>query len=116
MYTVTLNPERETPAVLRTYARRHGDEPGWTYLTGETVYIEMLRRAIGFAYADPVEDADRSNITSILRYGNEAEMRWAHATTLGNPAMIVHMILADFGPDPTDASARFNWYCKLPNG
>jgi hypothetical protein len=76
----------------------------------------MLRRAMGFAYPDPAEDANSSNIASILRYGNEPEMRWAHATTLGSPGMIVHMILADFGPDPTDPTAQFNWYCKLSNG
>ena len=114
MYTVTLNPETDTPAVLRTYAQQYGDQTGWTQLTGERAHVETLRQAIGFTYPDPAEDDDRSNITSILRYGNEPEMRWAHATTLGNPEMIAHMIFADFGPDPADPAARFNFYCKLP--
>ena len=115
MYTVTLNPERDTPAILRTYARRHGDHGGWLYLTGDPGNVETLRQAIGFAYPDPAEDADRSNITSILRYGSEPEMRWAHATTLGHPDMLFHMIVADFGPDPADPSARFNFFCKWPS-
>ena len=115
LYSVTLNPERDTPAVLRTFARQHGDQTGWIHLTGEPAHIETLRQAIGFAYPDRADDTNRSSITSILRYGNEPEMRWAYAATLGNPDMIVHMILGDFGPDPTDPTAQFNWYCKLPS-
>jgi hypothetical protein len=42
-------------------------------------------------------------------------MRWAHATTLGHPDMLVHMIVADFGPDPADPAARFNFFCKWPS-
>ena len=113
MYTVTLHPETDTPAVLRTHAAHYGDQTGWTHLTGEPPDVEKLRQAIGFTYPDQVDDSSPSSITSILRYGIEPEMCWAHATTLGNPEMIAHMILADFGPDPADPAARFNFYCKL---
>ena len=113
MYTVTLHPETDTPAVLRARAAQYSDQTGWTHLTGEPPDVEKLRNAIGFAYPDPTDDTNPSNIISILRYGVEPEMRWAHTTTLGNPKMLAHMILADFGPDPADPTARFDFYCKL---
>jgi cytochrome oxidase Cu insertion factor (SCO1/SenC/PrrC family) len=59
--SVSVDPARDTPAVLREYARRYGaDENGWLFLTGER---EKLHRLIqdGFrlsvAERSPQEDA-----------------------------------------------------------
>jgi protein SCO1 len=35
IYSITLDPEHDTPAVLKEYARTHGAKPGWTFLTGK---------------------------------------------------------------------------------
>ena len=77
IYSITLQPEEDTPKVLKEYAKAHGVGPGWLFLTGKPADIELLRRALRFAYDDPTEDADKSNHIGNLRYGNEPAVRWA---------------------------------------
>jgi len=77
MCSFSLKPEEDTPAALRDYARRHGVGPGWTFLTGDPADLELLRRRLGFADPDPARDADRSNHTGMVRYGNEPLHLWA---------------------------------------
>ena len=97
MYSITLTPEQDTFGDLREYAERHGVAPGWLFLTGTLPDVEHLRRALGFAYADPAEDADRSNHTGMLRYGVEALTSWAAVPGMANPEHIVRSILWDLG-------------------
>ena len=111
MYSITSNPRQDTPEVLRAWARRHGARPGWLFLTGEPAGVEKLRRALGFAYADPAEDRDPSAIGGILKHGNEPEMRWAHCQSQADPRQVALRIVADFGPDPALARDP-QWFCN----
>src|SRR5437868_6922185 len=47
MYSITLQPELDTPEILRGYADTFGVQPGWLFLTGERADIETLRRKLG---------------------------------------------------------------------
>src|SRR5574341_1952006 len=53
MYSITLDPEHDTPKVLRKYARGFGVKPGWLFLTGQREDIEALRRSLGYVEPDP---------------------------------------------------------------
>lgn len=97
MYSISLKPREDSVAALREYAREHRAGPGWLFLTGSAPDFEHLRRALGFAYADPVEDADASNHIGMLRYGVEPLTRWAACPGMANPAHIVRSILWDLG-------------------
>jgi protein SCO1/2 len=97
MYSITLKPAEDTAASLREYAQEHHVGPGWLFLTGSPPDIEHLRRALGFTYADPAEDADTSNHIGMLRYGVEREPRWAACPGMANPEHIVRSILWDLG-------------------
>src|SRR5207253_5530540 len=44
MYSITLKPEEDTAAVLKSYAATHGVKPGWLFLTGGCDDVETLRR------------------------------------------------------------------------
>ncbi len=92
MFSITLDPEQDTPEVLREYAEAHGTKPGWTYLTGEPKDIERLRRKLGFVDPDPQRDKDRSNHAGVVVYGNEAIDRWAACPGLSGPQDIVNVI------------------------
>ena len=92
MYSITLEPERDTPAVLKAYARDHGAGPGWTFLTGRPADIERLRRSLGFVDPDPELDADKANHIGNIRYGNEPLMLWAACPGMADPAWIVESI------------------------
>ncbi len=93
MYSITLDPEHDTPEVLKAYANSHGVGPGWLFLTGKREDMERLRRTLGFTWADPVRDANKDNHTGNLRYGNEPLMRWGAVPAMANASWIKTCIL-----------------------
>lgn len=93
MYSITLDPEHDTPAVLKRYVKGFGIGPGWTFLTGNREDIERLRRNLGFAYADPVIDRDRTQHTGMVRYGIEPLERWGSCPSLTRPKWIASYVM-----------------------
>lgn len=94
MYSVTLTPEQDTPEVLKKYAEMYHAKPGWAFLTGQPVDIELLRRKLGIVDSDPIVDADKRNHTGMICYGNEPLMRWASCPGLSKSAWLAESIRA----------------------
>lgn len=88
MYTFSLQPERDTPELLKQYTEVHGTGPGWRFLTGKREDIELLRTCLGFTDPDPELDILADSHTGILRYGNDKLRRWAGCPAAGRPAGI----------------------------
>lgn len=106
MYSITLKPEQDTPAVLATYVDMHRVGPGWLFLTGGPGDIEMLRRKLGFVDPDPTVDADKSEHIGNIRYGNEPRQLWAACPGLADPEWIVKSIRWMDRPNERIAGAR----------
>jgi len=66
--SVTVDPERDTPEVLKRYARAHGANPaGWAFLTGTAAEIRDVERRYGiFARKNPGGDVDHTFLTSLI--------------------------------------------------
>ena len=66
--SVTVDPERDTPEVLKRYARAHGANPaGWAFLTGTAAQIRDVERRYGiFARKNPGGDVDHTFLTSLI--------------------------------------------------
>ncbi len=77
MYTLTLDPEHDTPKVLREARKAYGARVGWTFLTGSIEGVEEVRRSLGLFDPDPKVDADRSQHSGLLVLGNEPMQRWS---------------------------------------
>ena len=92
MYSITLDPEIDTPDALKRYAEEHGAGPGWLFLRAEPSDTERLRRGLGFWDRDPEVDARRSSHAGMLRYGNEPRMLWAATSALYDPEVVVRAI------------------------
>jgi len=92
MYSLTLKPEHDTPAVLKEYAEMHGVKPGWSFLTGAPADMELLRRKLGFVDPDPEVDKDKNEHIGNVRYGNEVLQLWASCPGLASPQAIVASI------------------------
>lgn len=92
MYSLTLQPEHDTPEVLRDYAKMHGVAPGWQFVTGAPADLELLRRSLGFVDPDPVLDKDKSNHLGNLRYGNERLQLWGACNPFGDQESILRAI------------------------
>jgi len=88
LLSITLDPERDTPEVLRGYAQAHGAKPGWYFLTGKRDDIELLRRKLGAYELDPILDADKTQHAGIVILGNEPRGRWKAIAALSKPVRI----------------------------
>ena len=88
LLSISLEPERDTPEVLRGYAQVHGAAPGWYFLTGKRDDIELLRRKLGAYDLDPVVDADPTQHAGIVILGNEPKGRWRAISALSKPVRI----------------------------
>jgi protein SCO1/2 len=92
MYSITLDPEHDTPKVLKRYARGFGVKPGWLFLTGKKDDVEALRRNFGDVDTDLDKDREKSTHIGMLRYGIEPLERWGSCPSLSHPKWIVNYL------------------------
>jgi protein SCO1/2 len=86
--SITLQPKKDTPAVLKEYSDNFDIKPGWSFLTGKPADVEKLRRALGFVDSDPQRDKDLSNHVGMARYGNDKLERWGGVSLRSSPENI----------------------------
>jgi protein SCO1/2 len=94
MYSITLQPELDTPDVLRHYMRLFHVGPGWRFLTGKPEDVERLRRRLGFVNPNPALDRDITQHIGIIRYGIEPRDRWGACPALSSPQQIRFNLLS----------------------
>jgi protein SCO1/2 len=92
MYSISLQPELDTPQILKAYAEQHHVGPGWLFLTGEPDDIELLRRSVGFYDIDPLLDGNKATHTGMVRIGNDRVNRWTMAAARSDPQQIFNTI------------------------
>lgn len=87
-YSITLQPQRDTPTALKEYASNFDIKPGWSFLTGKPADVETLRRALGYVDIDPERDKDLTNHVGMARYGNDRLERWGAVSVRSEPSNI----------------------------
>jgi protein SCO1/2 len=92
MYSISLQPEHDTPDRLAAYARTFEIGPGWLLLTGKPDDIELLRHRLGFVDSDPRQDADLEQHLGTVRIANEPMHRWVMSPALLSPAALVRAV------------------------
>jgi protein SCO1 len=95
MYSITVDPEHDTPAALRAYARETGATAGWLFLTGDRADVNRVRRNFG---DDPSLTFDQSNHLNLIAYGVEALERWGSMPAWTEPAMMVRLVTSIVPP------------------
>lgn len=88
-YSISIDPEHDTPQVLKAYMEKFHVGPGWTFLTGKKDDIIYLGRRLGL-YTDPSVNAD-GHIPHLL-VGNDAIGEWMRQSALDNPSFQARMI------------------------
>ena len=65
---ITVDPDRDTPEVLKRYAGAHkANSPGWFFLTGTTAEIRDVAKRYGIYYKKmPRGDVDHTFLTSLV--------------------------------------------------
>jgi protein SCO1/2 len=89
-YSITIDPEHDTPEVLKEYGQNYHAGPGWTFLTGKQEDIELISRKLGL-YSAP-NPANPDGHTPYLLVGNEATGQWMRNSAVDNPKFIARTI------------------------
>jgi protein SCO1 len=88
-YSISIDPEHDTPEVLKGYMEQFHVGPGWTFLTGKKEDIIFLGKRLGL-YTNPSVNAD-GHIAHLL-IGNDAIGQWVRSSALDNPSFQARMI------------------------
>lgn len=86
MYSITIDPERDTPEVLAEYAERYGAGPGWWFLTGKEEDITLLRRKLGL-YIEEIQDGSNNHNLNLV-IGNQRTGQWLKRSPFENPYVL----------------------------
>lgn len=92
IYSISIDPEHDTPERLAAYAEAFGAGPGWLFLTGASGDIAVIRHKLG----------ERSRVLGQHRsepmLGNDRTGEWTRFSAFEDPELSVHTVLS---MDPT---------------
>ena len=89
-YSITIDPEHDTPEVLAAYAERFHTGPGWLFLTGDAADITQLRRKLGVLADETGADGSPDHNLSFV-IGNQATGQWMRRSPFENPYVLVYV-------------------------
>jgi len=112
-YSISIDPDNDTPEVLKAYAAKFNVGPGWTFLTGRSQDVDLLRVKLGL-YMPPLKGGKPSNDHDLsLVIGNQATGRWMKASPMENPEVLATQLgswlhnwkVPERNPNPSYAEA-----------
>ena len=89
-YSITIDPENDTPEVLKAYAEKFHAGPGWTFLTGKQEDIDLISKKLGL-YTEP-DPANKDGHTPSLVVGNETTGQWMRNSATDNAGFLARTI------------------------
>lgn len=108
LYSISIDPKRDTPAVLKAYAAKFGAD--WTFLTGRPEDIRLIAKKLGMLRD---RDAGRSDShhAAQLMIGDEPSGQWTRHSAVDNPRFLAARMGTFLGwresaPQPTYSDAR----------
>ena len=89
-YSLSIDPQHDTPAVLKAYSEKFHTGPGWLFLTGAKADIELIRRKLGL-HARADENGLTDHTTSVM-IGSEPTGEWIKDSSLDNPQFMASIV------------------------
>jgi protein SCO1 len=89
-YSITIDPRRDTPDVLKAYAQKFGVGPGWLFLTGNEDDIKVVTKKLGLSRRSDASNRDGHLPT--LMIGNEPTGRWMRNSAVASPKFLATTI------------------------
>ena len=112
-YSITIEPDKDTPEVLKAYAAKYHVGPGWTFLTGKKADIELISRKLGLDSLPNPNDPDGH--TPSLLVGNEKTGLWMRNSALDNIKFLALKIeqMLGYSARPVEVAANGDGSHKL---
>jgi len=86
LISVSVDPETDTPARLRDYAKSMSAKPGWYFITGKKENVDEALHKLGL-----LVDA-KENHKAVMLIGNEPKGLWKKAFGLANSEDVVKLV------------------------
>ena len=90
MYSISIDPEHDTPEVLRKYMEKFDVGPGWIFLTGNKADITLLRRRLGLYEEEEGSNLSKHGVSAIV--GNQSTGQWMKMSPFVNPYIMANQI------------------------
>jgi len=90
MYSISIDPDLDTPEVLAEYAKKFGTGPGWWFLTGDEDDILLLRKKLGLYIAGLDKKSKDHNMSFLI--GNQRTGQWMKRSPMDNPYFLADQI------------------------
>jgi len=108
-YSITIDPKRDKPEVLKAYAQKYGVGPGWLFLTGKEEDIKLATKKLGLSRVR--DAASKDGHSASLMVGNEPAGLWMRNSAVDNPQFLATTIgnflgWKDAAPRQSYAEAR----------
>jgi len=94
-YSISIDPEHDTPEALEAYARRFHVGRGWLFLTGKRDDIQLLSKKLGLSSL--IDAVSRDGHQPALMVGNEPTGEWMRNSAVENPKFLARMMSDFFG-------------------
>ncbi|MFL5303090.1 MAG: SCO family protein [Anaeromyxobacteraceae bacterium] len=91
MYSISIDPERDTVPVLAAYAERYRVGPGWTFLRGSKADVTLLRKKLGMLGDEPGSGELKNHSVNVM-IGNQRTGTWIKVSPYENPHVIAEKI------------------------
>ena len=91
LYSITIDPETDTPEVLADYAEMYGAGSGWKFMTGKEADIVLLRKKLGL-YIDDIQGEDSNDHNTSLLIGNQLTGRWMKRSPFEDPYFLADQV------------------------
>ncbi|HET9578077.1 MAG TPA: SCO family protein [Usitatibacter sp.] len=91
MYSISITPEQDTPAVLKEYMRKFKVGLGWQFFTGRAQDILLIRKKLGLVDAAG-ERPDEHTMSMIV--GNDRTGVWMKRSSFDNPKVLARVVLS----------------------
>ncbi|HEX2059794.1 MAG TPA: SCO family protein [Thermoanaerobaculia bacterium] len=86
LVSIAVDPENDTPAQLRKYAKATAARPGWTFITGDKESVETALYKLG------LKTANKESHTPVVLIGNEPKGVWKKAYGLAAADEVVRLV------------------------
>src|SRR3989475_739547 len=110
--SISIDPTRDPPAVLKAYAEKFHVGPGWLFLTGNEDDIKLVAKKLGLSCR---RDAlTRDGHSASLMIGDEAAGQWMRNSAVDNPRFLATTISNFMGWKNRQPGRRYTEVSGLP--
>jgi len=86
LYSISIDPKRDTPEVLKAYAEKFGAD--WTFLTGRPEDIKLIMKKLSLIRERDDPTSREGHHAAYLMVGAEADGQWTRFSAVDSPRFL----------------------------